>query len=309
MNLLEAVDYFISARRHLSDATKRGYKSRLGMFARALGVERELDSITLADLEGWYGALHDQQTRWADAGTRPPESGALSPHTIDCYYRAVRAFLNWLGKRGVLHENPITLLEHKAPPETPPKWLETRQVEDLLAAAARKGTRDYALVRFALATGVRRGGLYGMRVRDVDLNVPTVVVTEKGNKQRWVFFDDETTAALSAWLDRRPAGSDYVWVTAKGKRLSLGGLRQVLRRVCKEARCDEVGLHRLRHTFARIQAKAGVDIKLLQKQLGHADLETTYRYVKWDTDDQRAAFGVNRLPIAEREVPRLRRVK
>lgn len=44
------------------------------------------------------------------------------------------------------------------------------------------------------------------------------------------------------------------------------------------AKLDDVRLHDLRHTFASLAIKQGVDLYTVSKLLGHKDIKTTTRY-------------------------------
>ena len=58
----------------------------------------------------------------------------------------------------------------------------------------------------------------------------------------------------------------------------------------------DITLHTLRHTFATMLVREGVDVRTLQRLLGHASIETTALYLHVDAEDLRGAIG--RHPLA-----------
>ena len=67
----------------------------------------------------------------------------------------------------------------------------------------------------------------------------------------------------------------------------------MLAKVLRAAGLDQEGItpHKLRHTFATHLIRNGVDVGTVQELLGHADLQTTAKYLHSDTRTKRAAVG------------------
>ena len=104
--------------------------------------------------------------------------------------------------------------------------------------------------------------------------------------------------AVIDWLEFRPeCEHSSLFTTRAGNPMSVRDLHRMFCRTVGRAGLGGNGitLHSLRHTFAVLLLRAGVDVRSLQRLLGHASLETTAQYLHLQTDDLRAA--VDRHPL------------
>lgn len=313
MLLSEGVLRYVSARKGVISAdTVVWYENKLKRLARILG-DPVLSSVTLEDLEHARSVLLDS---------------GITPQTVDGHIRAYRTFFKWVydhRKSTKVVENAAADLKRPKVPDVPPKRISKESVVLLLRSAMGAGrvdlsrdhgfedVRDYALVRFFVMTGARRGGVHGLKVADVNLGDYSARVHEKGNKSRIIYYDPDTAAALFDYLEVRPILShDWLWVTKKGKHLTIHGVRQIIRRICERAGLPDFGAHRLRHTFAFESVEAGADPDQLREQLGHRHLSTTYdSYVRWTDEERKRTFSQSWLGDlkAKENRPTLRIIK
>jgi site-specific recombinase XerD len=137
------------------------------------------------------------------------------------------------------------------------------------------GINNYALLLFLADTGCRVGGLVGLCLADVDLGGRSALVTEKGGKSRYVFFGEQTRAALGAWFSVRPAGMDRVFVGQRGP-LTVFGVNQILSKLKRRAGVSgHVNPHAFRHGFAKRYLVNGGDLASLADLMGHTDVGVT----------------------------------
>jgi integrase len=184
------------------------------------------------------------------------------------------------------------------------------EVWALVRAAASE--HDGALFLTAAFTGLRMGELLALRWRDVDLTSATIRVrasyylgqltTPKSGKVRAVPLAPDVAAAL-AQLGRREhwlGDDDLVFVGETGGYLDGSALRRRYKAAIAGAGLRPLRFHDLRHTFGtRMIAKA--DIRRVQEWMGHADIQTTMRYLHYAPreEDARlvaAAFEVEPVP-------------
>jgi integrase len=182
-------------------------------------------------------------------------------------------------------------------------------VNALLAIA--EDPRLRAVVLLAAEAGLRAGEIRGLQWGDIRAGLVTVrraldkltneAVAPKHNKARTVPVSSRLEAAVGK-LPRRG-----LWVIADelGAALSYDVIaeRMVELYVAAGVQLPPKPLHCLRHTFGTVMAKQ-VPLKVLRDLLGHADIETTLRYIDVGEDDKRAAitkvFGVGSQRAARR---------
>jgi integrase/recombinase XerD len=120
----------------------------------------------------------------------------------------------------------------------------------------------------------------------------TISVRGKGNRQREIpIVCDAFRQVLCQHLDdRRAAGGvleDPVFVNNRGKRLSDQSVRGVLRKYSAKIGSRRITPHMLRHTIATLLLEDGVDLRHIQRLLGHSSITTTTIYVQISERSQR----------------------
>ncbi len=166
----------------------------------------------------------------------------------------------------------------------PPEPLSTDECRCLIAACSPRcptGLRNRALVVTLWRGGLRCAEALSLHPRDLNNGVLRVR-RGKGGKYRTVALDPEAWAVLTTWLRRKARiGIDGpVFSTLRGAPLSSSYVRSLFKRLGSKAGiAKRVHPHGLRHTFASGLADEKVDIRIIQRALGHSSLGTTARYV------------------------------
>jgi integrase/recombinase XerD len=215
-------------------------------------------------------------------------SDGLSPRSRARALAAVRGFLRFLVRGGVLPDDPARTLRVRRPPERLPRALGNGEVTELLAQPAdqeRAGLRDRALLELLYACGLRVSEAIALRGTQLDLTAGFVTVVGKGNKERVVPLGRAARAALVAYLERerprvlRGRPSPFVFLGPGGRPLSRQAVWKLVRRRALAAGLGRrVSPHVLRHTFATHLLTGGADLRIVQTLLGHADITTTQVY-------------------------------
>jgi site-specific recombinase XerD len=138
-------------------------------------------------------------------------------------------------------------------------------------------------VSLLLTTGVRVSELASIRCEAVDLAGRSVRLMGKGRRERQVFLTSDSIAELiSDYLEARELlGLTHSRLLFNGNLdpLTPAALRARLAKAAESAGvAGSVTPHMLRHTAATQLIEAGVDIRYIQRLLGHASLSTTEIY-------------------------------
>jgi site-specific recombinase XerD len=170
----------------------------------------------------------------------------------------------------------------------PAEVLTPDEVAALIRACSNRaptGIRNRALIAVLYRGGLRLGEALALQPKDVDLSQGTIVVLHgKGDRRRTVGVDPGAMAIIARWVDRRKAlrvpRSAPLLCTLDGKPLYPSYVRTLLPRLAEKAGIDKrVHPHGLRHTHAFEVMMEGIPVPIIQRQLGHANLATTQRYL------------------------------
>lgn len=149
----------------------------------------------------------------------------------------------------------------------------------------------------SLETGLRRNELFSLQWGAVDLDEKTLRVkgaTAKTYETRDIPLNDLSYRTLRDWWLQNGQPKSGLVFSLDGEK--IGNLKRSYHAVLGEAdikrvnrRGERVNWHSLRHTFGSLLGAANVDPVTLMKLMGHANLETTQRYLHSDEDRKRAA--------------------
>ena len=151
--------------------------------------------------------------------------------------------------------------------------------------------RDLAIVGLMLLEGLRSAEVLGLNEDDVLLSEAQLRVRGKGNKLRFLPLAPETVQLLDHYrrLERPATGTAALFVSlkgpARGTRMTLAGLRSLFRYHRQRTGIQLANPHRFRHTFASDMVRGGISLPALMQLMGHADIQTTLRYVQITPQD------------------------
>ena len=146
-------------------------------------------------------------------------------------------------------------------------------------------SRDLAIVGLMLLHGLRSAEVLALNQDDVLLAEAQLRVRGKGNKLRFLPLAPETVQLLEHYLrlERPNSCTAALFVLLKGytrgARMTPAGLRSLFRYHRRTTGIQLANPHRFRHTFACDMLRAGMSLPALMQLMGHADIQTTLRYV------------------------------
>ena len=133
------------------------------------------------------------------------------------------------------------------------------------------------------ATGIRVAELATVRDDDIDLTAGVITIIGKGSRQRRVYIPDsdirELVVAYRHARSARGYALDSFLVNSRGGSASPQYIRRLIRQLGENAAVKRrVTPHMFRHSVATYLLEEGVDIRYVQRLLGHRSIVTTEIY-------------------------------
>jgi integrase/recombinase XerD len=279
MQFRVAVDEFLrfcTLERQLSVHTIQAYSADLRDFRKWLKADAAIAEITLPALKEYLEEM---------VGDRK-----LTVATVRRRFACLRAFFRRAADREQLPD-PFA----KGRPLLPrrkrlPRTLSRNEAAYLLSfrhaalEQAFDGENTFrSIVRLMVVTGMRVGELCKIRLEDLSRDCSVVRIQGKGARDRVAYITDPGLRSdLHRIVEQRRksrSGVGALFVNRYGDPMRPQSVRSKLRHLAKEAGLERrVTPHMLRHTAATLLIETGVDIRFVQRLLGHSSIATTEIY-------------------------------
>ncbi len=283
---------YVEVDRRRKPSTLAGYQSVVRSQLLPAFGDRPVESITTAEVERWLVALDGAPSTRARA--------LVLMHGI--LRRAKKVWGLTANAAAEVEKPPLSSSGEIA-------VFSPEEVWALVRAAASE--LDAALYLTAAFTGLRMGELLALRWRDVDFAGATIRVrasyaagaltTPKSGKVRAVPMAPDVASAI-AGIGRRAHfvdEDDLVFAGDGGDHLDGSALRRRYKTALGLAGLRQLRFHDLRHTFGtRMIAKA--DIRRVQEWMGHADIQTTMKYLHYAPREEDARLVAEAFALDER---------
>ena len=212
---------------------------------------------------------------------------------------AIRAFFKYLYRKAkMLNHDPAEELEIPKIERRLPVHLNQYDAQYFLdSVEGRNKERNQCIVALFLNCGLRLSELCGLNLNSIKRD--SIYVVGKGNKEREVYLNDVAQNYLEKYLEIRKGmevKSKALFLSERKHRISPRTTEHMIKRLIDNCGLNEkISPHKLRHTFATLLYKNGVDIRSIQALLGHERLTTTQIYTH--TDNEILKEAVNTSPL------------
>lgn len=267
-------------RKRLDTKTLKAYTIDLKQYANFCTSLHSTDSLSRNTIDQFITTLHKQ----------------YKPKTVKRKIATLKAFFHYLEYIDVLSLNPFSKLdirfrEPKLLPRTIPSHTIQRFLNTLYSQKEQAATeyqrncciRNIAVIELLFATGMRISELCTLRPENIDFANNTILIYGKGSKERILQIGNpDVLAALALYKetfqkDIKICG--YFFVNRLQHHLSDQSVRYMINHYANLAGIEQhITPHMFRHSFATLLLEQNVDIRYIQKILGHSSINTTEIY-------------------------------
>ncbi|MCR4279799.1 MAG: tyrosine-type recombinase/integrase [Candidatus Komeilibacteria bacterium] len=197
-----------------------------------------------------------------------------SPQTINLHLNAIKYFY-----REVKHSAVKIDIKFAKRSKKLPVVLSRQDIQNLLDSI--KNPKHKTLVALAYGSGLRVSEVINLRVGDIDFDNLSIHIKEaKGQKDRITIFPEKIIDQLKV-ITLGYTARDFVFVSERGGKMSTRSLQLLFAAALKKSGITKPAtFHSLRHSFATHLLENGVDIRYVQKILGHESIRTTQQYTQ-----------------------------
>ena len=229
------------------------------------------------------------------------------PATIRRRMVTLRKFFSWIAKSNQTSSPFSNLTLNIKVPKRLPRPVDRQSLKMICAQTSpllieSTCTRAYKIntvtglaIRMLIATGLRIGELTHLTLQNVSGIGQCIRVMGKGARERTVYLTNkkllEDFRAYWIWRSGQDFTHDFLLVNAHGHRLTEAAFRKRLHVISETLQLEsKITPHKFRHSAATLLIEEGVDIRIVQRLLGHASIATTELYTQVSDNSLLAAL-------------------
>lgn len=274
-------------------------------FTEYLFVEKNLSDNSIAayrnDLKQFIAFLKDKKINNPTDITRKNiidflihlKKTDMSVSSIARHLVTIKVFFRFLILENLIKEDISAVIDSPRTWNILPEILTPSEINALLKAPDINkplDLRDKAALELIYSCGLRISELVELKIFNINLNVPYLRCTGKGDKERVLPIGSKAKDIMHNYIENvRPAlnknNTEYVFLNRSGDKITRQRLWQRIKFFVQQAGINKnVSPHTLRHSFATHLLSAGADLRIVQELLGHASIATTQIYTHVDKD-------------------------
>ena len=304
--LMEEYLFYGKLQRNLDEKTIRAYQTDLNQFFLFAGGTKLVSSKET--IRQYILHLH----------------ATYKQKTVKRKIASLKAFFTYLEQEEIIESNPMRKIrtefrEEKVLPRSIPYSVLQSLLSSMYAKKNVEGTickrklliRDIAVVEILFSTGIRISELCNLKQKNIDVEQGIFCIKGKGSKERYLQIGTEEVLEqlkeYKRYWDKELQMSELFFLNRYGSRYSEQSARRMIQRYTQEAMIEmHITPHMFRHAFATLLLEEDVDIRFIQKMLGHASITTTQIYAEVASKKQMEILKMkhprNRMEVFKKNV-------
>lgn len=214
----------------------------------------------------------------------------INPRSQARLISGLKGFFNYLVFEDYRSDNPTTLIETPKIGRKLPNTLSLNEINAIIAAidlSKAQGERNRAMLETLYGCGLRVSELINLKLSDLFFDEDVILVTGKGNKQRFVPISSINKKYIELYRTFtrvhqkiKSGDEDILFLNRRGKKLTRAMVFTIIRTLAEKVGLQKnIGPHTFRHSFATHLLENGADLRAIQQMLGHESITTTEIYV------------------------------
>lgn len=254
----------------------KNYKLSLFRFLNFIGAKADINQVEISTVEDYLLMLKNKKKY-------KPGSLRVEAMALKFYFEKIAGRqVGWLN---------IDIKQS----QTLPKSYTIEEIKAIIDAC--KYLKHKAMLTLAYQSGLRLSEIATLKVTDINSQNMTIHVrSAKGDKDRIVNMSTNTLTLLRKYAQQHKP-SDWLFEgDPQTEHISPRTIQLVYNEAVIQSKVRRKGgIHTLRHSYATHLLEKGVNVRIIQKLLGHSSLETTMRYMHVSGDE--AAKHVNEIDL------------
>ncbi len=206
----------------------------------------------------------------------------------------LKSFFNFLIFDGKIKISPLDLIESPKIGRKLPDTLSVKEIDVIIKSIDLnhpQGIRNRAIIETLYGSGLRVSELINLKLSEIYFKEDLILITGKGNKQRFVPISKLSKIFLKKYIDNfriskniSEKNSDTLFLNRNGNKLSRIMIFKIVRELSNKNKFKKnISPHTFRHSFATHILENGADLRTIQQMMGHENITTTEVYMHLDT--------------------------